>query len=172
MLDEFSVSTKCQTADDGMQSVCADDEIEATRARILKHHVHTHVVLGESFDRILEYVLGVVGAGLMKDFARSPRASSMSLGAIDDRNVSRSTRATRRPAESKKVIPATRMLASRSREAIFIRSATSAAGPRTSTGLPLREASRYVLQRSQNDRYVRANMQVYNPRFPLPRSGL
>ena len=55
-----------------MQSVCADDEIEATRARILEHHVHTHIVLGESSDRVPEDVLGVVGAGLVKDSCEVP----------------------------------------------------------------------------------------------------
>ena len=62
MLDEFRVGPKCQAADDRMQPVCPNDEIETTRTRTLESDIHPDFILGKNLDEILEDVLGVVGA--------------------------------------------------------------------------------------------------------------
>src|SRR6516164_3360417 len=67
MSDEFRVGSECQAADDRMQPVCANDEIETARTRMLEGDIHPHFILGKSLDGVTENVVGVVGARLIKD---------------------------------------------------------------------------------------------------------
>jgi hypothetical protein len=63
------------------------------------------------------------------------------------------------------------MLAWRRCEAIFMRSTTSTAGPRTSTGLPLKRSG-CVRRPLRNGRGGRSNAQACSPQFRHLRSGL
>src|SRR5436190_14807769 len=67
MLHELRVGSECQAADDRMQPVCPNDEIETTRTRMLESYVHTHFILGKSLDAISEHVICVVRTRLMQN---------------------------------------------------------------------------------------------------------
>ena len=58
MLDEFRVGSECQAADDRMQAVCPNDEIEATRTRALESDIHPYAILGKSLYGVTKDVIG------------------------------------------------------------------------------------------------------------------
>src|SRR6516162_3118047 len=66
MLNELRVGSECQLADDRMQPVCPNDEIETTRTRMLESYVRSHFILGQSLDGITEDVIGIVRTRLFK----------------------------------------------------------------------------------------------------------
>ena len=67
MLDELIVSSECEAADDRMQPVCPNDEIETTRTRTPESDIHSYFILGKSLNGITEDVIRIVGTSLMKD---------------------------------------------------------------------------------------------------------
>jgi hypothetical protein len=50
-----------------IESVCANNQIETSRTRLLKRHIHSRFVLAERLDGITEDVIGVVCTGAMED---------------------------------------------------------------------------------------------------------
>lgn len=50
MLDEFGIRSEGQAADNRMEPICSDDEIETTRTRTLERDVHPQFILGKRLD--------------------------------------------------------------------------------------------------------------------------
>ena len=124
-----------------MQSVCANNEIETSRTRLLKRHIHSHSILAEGLDEITECSrrrlhsrhegFVEIAACNLDVFGHDRRSQRFDIDARDPPS-----------GQVQRVIPCNRIRASRSCARTFIRSATSTAGPRTSTGLPLERSER------------------------------
>src|ERR1043165_8026026 len=63
---EFGIRAKCETANDGMQSVSSDDEVEAAPGRMLESDVYAGFILGKGLDGICEDEIRVILARVVE----------------------------------------------------------------------------------------------------------
>src|ERR1043165_3942245 len=72
MAHEFGVRAKCETANDGMQSVRSDDQVEATPGRMLEGDVYACFILSKGLDGVSEDVIRAILARVVQDSGEVP----------------------------------------------------------------------------------------------------